>query len=103
MAQGFVEASRRTFRDVSRSRCGLRDDAVSYLTLTDGERVNLLPPLVCPGPPSGPGNRTPKRRDPRRGGDLLRALGGNRTPNLLIRSQMLYPIELRALVGTARS
>ena len=25
------------------------------------------------------------------------ALGGSRTPNLLIRSQMLYPIELRAL------
>ena len=24
------------------------------------------------------------------------ALGGTRTPNLLIRSQMLYPIELRA-------
>jgi hypothetical protein len=30
------------------------------------------------------------------------ALGGTRTPNLLIRSQMLYPIELRALVGTRR-
>ncbi len=26
------------------------------------------------------------------------APGGARTPNLLIRSQMLYPIELRALV-----
>ena len=25
------------------------------------------------------------------------ALGGTRTPNLLIRSQMLFPIELRAL------
>jgi hypothetical protein len=25
------------------------------------------------------------------------ALGGTRTPNLLIRSQMLYPIEPRAL------
>ena len=25
------------------------------------------------------------------------ALGGTRNPNLLIRSQMLYPIELRAL------
>ncbi len=29
-------------------------------------------------------------------GDLCGALGGTRTPNLLIRSQMLYPIELRA-------
>ena len=28
---------------------------------------------------------------------LLSALGGTRTPNLLIRSQMLYPIEPRAL------
>jgi hypothetical protein len=27
------------------------------------------------------------------------ALGGTRTPNLLIRSQMLYPIELQALIG----
>ena len=27
---------------------------------------------------------------------LTSALGGTRTPNLLIRSQMLYPIELRA-------
>jgi hypothetical protein len=26
------------------------------------------------------------------------APGGTRTPNLLIRSQMLYPIELRALI-----
>ena len=30
--------------------------------------------------------------------DSVSALGGTRTPNLLIRSQMLYPIELRALV-----
>ena len=29
--------------------------------------------------------------------DLLHAPGGARTPNLLIRSQMLYPIALRAL------
>ena len=29
-------------------------------------------------------------------GDTFSALGGTRTPNLLIRSQMLYPIELRA-------
>jgi hypothetical protein len=29
--------------------------------------------------------------------DVLSALGGTRTPNLLIRSQMLYPIELQAL------
>src|SRR6478735_5144677 len=28
---------------------------------------------------------------------VFSALGGTRTPNLLIRSQMLYPIELRAL------
>jgi hypothetical protein len=27
---------------------------------------------------------------------MISALGGTRTPNLLIRSQMLYPIELRA-------
>ena len=27
------------------------------------------------------------------------ALGGIRTPNLLIRSQKLYPVELRVLVG----
>jgi hypothetical protein len=27
------------------------------------------------------------------------ALGGTRIPNLLIRSQMLYPIELRAQIG----
>ncbi len=27
---------------------------------------------------------------------LTNAPGGTRTPNLLIRSQMLYPIELRA-------
>ena len=30
---------------------------------------------------------------------VCRALGGTRTPNLLIRSQMLYPIELRAQQG----
>ena len=29
---------------------------------------------------------------------LLSALGGTRTPDLLVRSEMLYPIELRALV-----
>src|SRR5262249_43015550 len=29
--------------------------------------------------------------------EVFSALGGTRTPNLLIRSQMLYPIELRAL------
>ena len=29
--------------------------------------------------------------------DVPSALGGTRNPNLLIRSQMLYPIELRAL------
>src|SRR6202035_463814 len=36
----------------------------------------------------------------------LSALGGTRTPNLLIRSQMLYPIELQAPIfpdGTTRS
>ena len=31
--------------------------------------------------------------------DLHCALGGTRTPNLLIRNQMLYPIELQAQVG----
>ncbi len=31
--------------------------------------------------------------------DFPSALGGTRTPNLLIRSQMLYPIELQALVA----
>ena len=36
---------------------------------------------------------------PARRKDLLSALGGTRTPNLLIRSQMLYPIELRAPIG----
>ena len=30
-------------------------------------------------------------------GPLLSALGGTRTPDLLVRSEMLYPIELRAL------
>ena len=30
---------------------------------------------------------------------VISALGGTRTPNLLIRSQMLSPIELRALEG----
>src|SRR5689334_16459554 len=41
-------------------------------------------------PQVGPATGTPS--------DLLVccALGGTRTPNLLIRSQMLYPIELRA-------
>jgi hypothetical protein len=28
---------------------------------------------------------------------LFSALGGTRTPDLLVRSEMLYPIELRAL------
>ena len=35
-------------------------------------------------------------REPHLPADSLSALGGTRTPNLLIRSQMLYPIELRA-------
>jgi hypothetical protein len=38
------------------------------------------------------GSPSPHRPDQ----DLSSALGGTRTPNLLIRSQMLYPIELRA-------
>jgi hypothetical protein len=29
--------------------------------------------------------------------------GGIRTPNLLIRSQKLYPVELQALFGTLKS
>src|SRR5580658_8729486 len=33
--------------------------------------------------------------------DVLSALGGTRTPNLLIRSQMLYPIELQAPATTS--
>ncbi len=37
--------------------------------------------------------------EPLRVTDLVSALGGTRTPNLLIRSQMLYPIELQALGG----
>ena len=42
----------------------------------------------------GPGGQAPRRTRPEL--DLSSALGGTRTPNLLIRSQMLYPIELRA-------
>ena len=30
----------------------------------------------------------------------FRALGGTRTPNLLIRSQMLYPLSYKRLVKT---
>ena len=37
------------------------------------------------------------KRAAERGACLIDAPGGARTPNLLIRSQMLYPIELRAL------
>jgi hypothetical protein len=36
------------------------------------------------------------RSKPYRVNELLHAPGGTRIPNLLIRSQMLYPIELRA-------
>ena len=39
-------------------------------------------------------NATPKNRESRRA--VIHAPEGTRTPNLLIRSQMLYPIELRA-------
>ncbi len=35
-------------------------------------------------------------RNPRNDGGLSSTPGGTRTPNLLIRSQTLYPIELRA-------
>ena len=34
--------------------------------------------------------------------DLIRALVGSRTPNLLIRSQVLYPIELRVQLAGAK-
>jgi hypothetical protein len=34
--------------------------------------------------------------------DVQSAPGETRTPNLLIRSQMLYPIELRALTHLSR-
>jgi hypothetical protein len=36
-------------------------------------------------------------------GKMFSALGGTRNPNLLIRSQMLYPIELRARVAAGES
>src|SRR6266542_3015052 len=42
------------------------------------------------------GARNPARLKPHRVNDLDYAPGGTRIPNLLIRSQMLYPIELRA-------
>ncbi len=42
------------------------------------------------------GNCEAEARNPNRG-----APGGTRTPNLLVRSQPLYPIELRAREGAA--
>ena len=39
------------------------------------------------------------RHKPHRVNELLHAPEGTRTPNLLIRSQMLYPIELRAPIS----
>ena len=50
-----------------------------------------------PAPEAGalPGYATPRRTSTLKG--LVYAPVGIRTPNLLIRSQMLYPVELRAL------
>ena len=44
-------------------------------------------------------SKNPARREILRG---FRALGGTRTPNLLIRSQMLYPLSYKRL-GVARN
>jgi hypothetical protein len=54
-----------------------------------------------PAPEAGalPGYATPRRTARK---DLADAPGGTRIPNLLIRSQMLYPIELRALTTRRR-
>src|SRR3954463_5491162 len=50
-----------------------------------------------PAPEAGalPGYATPRRQT-----STAHAPGGTRIPNLLIRSQMLYPIELRARSNT---
>ena len=55
--------------------------------------VRLAPEV---GSQSGSGLPTREECNPVARADVS-ALGGTRTPNLLIRSQMLYPIELRAL------
>ncbi len=53
--------------------------------------------LLCPEKPVNPAEVRSRSMGNVIAHSLSSALGGTRTPNLLIRSQMLYPIEPRAL------
>ena len=67
--------------------------------VTDPSRPNWpVGQPVRSGPLPDAREAVPDRENRLLSGPSASALGGNRTPNLLIRSQMLYPIELRALV-----
>ncbi len=55
-------------------------------------------PVATPGAPE-PGLLRPAQRGKTHRGGKSGAAVGSRTPNLLIRSQMLYPIELRLRNG----
>ena len=60
------------------------------IALVEGQLLCLGKPVI-PAEVQSDGMETVIARN------LSSALGGTRTPNLLIRNQMLYPIELRAL------
>ena len=53
----------------------------------------MAPPLTSP-----PLSTAARSYDGTMTGTFVRALGGSRTPNLLIRSQMLYPLSYERLI-----
>ena len=78
---------------------GNRNHGVQHLpgshTLSAVRNCETTGPRQTSGPRLTNENKTPTC-----GGDGGGALGGTRTPNLLIRSQMLYPLSYERLMAT---
>ncbi len=103
LAYGGVLAAAGSLRGVLRS-IARRGGTVTITSRIEPGNMKLRtiqggwPRVVMNGRSTGLSNeKNSAQRKPHRVNELLHAPEGTRTPNLLIRSQMLYPIELRAL------
>src|SRR5215203_4763432 len=91
-AEGRRPAYRELVKAQNPSRGGVRPGAREVLSWSGRLDLNQRPPAPEAG--ALPGYATPRSSCPLQG--PAGAPGRTRTSNLLIRSQMLYPIELRA-------